>query len=214
MPFSTEMRTRVARADLEMQQAFSLSIMRWQERSPISHEVDGDCTESVALLDIGQVLHVNGNLEAEVESDGHHEIVIGGDVTKNSTIHCSGFCSIFINGSFNGSIQSTDLVKIWIGSNCSGTITTGHPSTDIRIVGNYDGKIEPRGNPSLLYLAINGFAANESLSRISDLGFTQFNAAVAISDVEPGLYPLSNHRKKTDQGNSFGRWSIESRKEV
>ena len=72
------------------------------------------------------------------------------------------------------------------------------------------GRIEPLGQLSLLDLSINGFATNEILSQISNLGYTQFNAAVGVSDVDPGIYPTEGHRQKTERGNSFSRWSIES----
>ncbi|MEL7498311.1 MAG: hypothetical protein AAFN77_11930 [Planctomycetota bacterium] len=210
MTLSNEMRLRVARADIEMDKAFSISVMHWQESKQVSNAIDSDCTETISMNSGGQ-LHIDGNLESAVESGGHHEIIVAGNVSHGATIQCSGFCSIFIGGDFSGIIESKDSAKIWIGSNCSGTIKTGSPSTRIRIGGDFTGSIVPLGEISLLDLTINGFATSDSMSQISNLGYTQFIAALRQSDVDPGIYPTDGHLKKTDRGNSFSRWSVETR---
>ena len=210
MPLSNELRIRVARADVEMDNAFSISIMHWQEDKQVSNEIDVDCDQKISMPSGGQ-LHINGDLHSEINTGGHHDIIVAGHVCSNAKILCSGFCSIFIGGDFDGTIESTGSAKIWIGSNCSGAIKTGSPSTKIRVGGNFNSSIEPLGEMSLLDLAINGFATNDSMSLISKLGYTQFHAAVGESDVDPGIYPTDSHRKKTGAGNSFSRWSIESR---
>ena len=192
-----------------MDNAFSISILHWQNGKQVSNEIDGDCVEQISMTDGGQ-LHINGNLNAEINTGGHHEIIIAGNVNGDAIIKCSGFCSVFVSGDFNGTIESTDSAKLWIGANFSGTIKTGTPSTSIRINGDYDGNVESLGELSLLDLTINGFAKNDSLTQISQLGYTVFNAAVGASDVEPGIYPVGEHRIKTESGNSFSRWSIES----
>lgn len=48
MPFSIETLVQVARVDLEMHKAFSISIMHWQERKPVSNDITGDCAEAVS----------------------------------------------------------------------------------------------------------------------------------------------------------------------
>jgi cytoskeletal protein CcmA (bactofilin family) len=209
MPLSNELRIRVARADVEMDKAFSISIMHWQEDKQASNEIDFDCNQEISMPSGGQ-LHINGDLHSEIKTGGHHDIIVAGNVSSTAKILCSGFCSIFIGGDFNGTIESTGSAKIWIGSNCSGSIKTGSPSTKIRIGGNFNSSIEPLGEMSLLDLAINGFATNDSMLQISKLGYTQFNAAVGESDVAAGIYPTDGHRQKTGAGNSFSRWSIES----
>lgn len=49
--------------------------------------------------------------------------------------------------------------------------------------------IEPTHEAGLLYLHVQGFMAAETLEAISQHGYTQFDATVAKSDLEPGIYP-------------------------
>lgn len=213
MPISTETRIRVARADIMMGRAFSMSAMFWQEGKQVSHEVNGDCVEDMALGPRSQ-LHVDGNLAANLKIDGHHELIVQGNVAREAEISCSGTCNIFIGGNFDGTLESSESVRIWIEGDCSGSIKTGSPSTSIRIGGDFSGTIAPMSDISLLDLTIDGFATNESLSLISNLGYAQFSGAVGRSNVEPGIYPTEGHLKRTERGNSFNRWSVESFDEV
>ena len=150
------------------------------------------------------MLHILGDLACNVSASGHFEIVITGNVLRDATITASGFCRIFVGGNFDGSIESVDSTKLWVGSNFTGTLKTGHPSTDLNICGDLTGHVLPAGKPSLLYINVAGFAANQLLTDIANIGYTLFHAAIASSDVEPGIYPDSgDYRKK-----SLNRWSV------
>ena len=209
MPISTETIVSVALADMSMGTVFSRSIAYWHHGDGTPVVIDGDCTDDHTIPD-GGVLHVHGDLASNVTAMGHHEIIITGDVLKDASITSTGFCHVYIGGKLSGLLNSSDSTKLWIGSDFSGGVKTGNPSTHIYVGGNFNGHILPLQSLSLLYLTVAGFAANRLLEEISNLGYTVFNAAVACGDVSPGLYPLSGHRKKTSQGNSFSRWTVET----
>jgi len=204
MPISTDMIVDVASADVAMDNAFHSSISYWHDAGEETPTIiDGDCLEDVSLPH-GGTLHIHGDLACNVSASGNYEIVITGNVLRHATITASGFCRIFVGGNFDGSIESADSTKLWVGSNFSGTLKTGHPSTNLNVCGNLTGHVLPAGRPSLLYITVAGFAPNHLLTNIANLGYTLFNAAIASSDVEPGIYPDSgDYRKK-----SFNRWSV------
>ena len=207
MPISTETIVSVALADMSMGTVFSRSIAYWHHGDGTPVVIDGDCTDDHTIPD-GGVLHVHGDLASNVTAMGHHEIIITGDVLKDASITSTGFCHVYVGGRLNGLLSSADSTKLWIESDLSGGLKTGHPSTHVYAGGNFTGHILPTQRLSLLYLTIGGFAANSLLDDIANLGYTVFNAAVALSDVPPGLYPLNGHRKMTPQGNSLSRWSV------
>lgn len=207
MPISTEMIVNVASADVAMDMAFSRSVDFWHNGKYTPTIIDGDCIDDVSLPD-GGVLHIHGNLSGNISAAGHFEIVITGNVLRGATIIASGFCHVFVGGNFDGSIESSDSTKLWVGSDFSGGLKTGNPSTTLQVCGDLTGHVLPAGSRSLLYITVSGFAANSLLSDIADLGYTQFNGAIASSDVEPGLYPNSGNVKKTPDGNSFSCWSV------
>jgi hypothetical protein len=131
-----------------------------------------------------------------------------GDVGPDAVISASGFCHIFIGGRFSGALQSSGSSKIWIGADLDGSIKTGRPSTEIYIGRDYAGSVSPKDRGSLLWLAVAGFAANESMLKIAECCYTQFNASVGKSDVPPGLYPKNGHHRRLGDGNSFNRWCV------
>ena len=207
MTISTETIVSVASANMTIGMAFYQSIDYWHHGAGNPIVIEGDCTDDIAVPD-GGVLHVHGNLASKVTAMGHHEIVIAGDVLKNASISSSGICHVYVGGKFYGLLESSDSAKLWIGSDFSGGVKTGNPSTNVYVGGNFTGHIVPGHSPSLLYVSVAGFAANQLLDDIANLGYTVFNAAVANSDVSPGLYPLNGHQKTTPQGNSLSRWSV------
>ena len=151
-------------------------------------DIDSDCDANVSAPD-GGIIHINGDLNADLETGGFHEVVIRGNVAKNATIRASGYLHIFIGGSVFGRIESTDSSKIWVDGDLMGSVGTGHPSTIINIRGNFCANVSPLDDGSLLYLCVDGFATRELISSISDIGYTVFHASIGSSDCDPGLYP-------------------------
>jgi hypothetical protein len=209
MPISTKTKVGVARANVEMDFAFYDSIREWQSGKCASQVIDGYCTENVSFKWVGH-LHIEGELNAYVESGASLEVVVSGSVGKDSTIKCPGGYAVFVGGDFNGTIKSHLTGRIWIVGDLNGTIETGSPHTRIHVGGDFNGMIKPIDRPTLLSLSVDGFASNELLKSVSEACYTQFHACVGISDVEPGIYPRDGGYKKTAGGNSFTRWSIES----
>ena len=229
MPISTDMIVRVAHADIAMHRAFPRSVDRWQRINQYDDTwkvlaghcgsiligkndgvvIDGDCSNGASAPD-GGLIHVYGDLTSTIDVAGHYEIVITGDISPIGEIDASGFCHVFIGGRCAGSIRSTGSAKIWIGSDLSGSIKTGMPSTELSIGHDYNGIVSANEDACLLSLTVGGFAAHASLSKIADCGYTIFNASIARSDVAPGLYPLDGFHRKTQRGNSFNRWCVET----
>ena len=203
MPISKVTITKVANADVAMNNAFHSSIRYWHNGGEPPTIIDGDCLDDVSLPN-GGVLHIHGDLAASVAATGHVEIIIVGTVLHGATITASGFCHVFVGGDLSGSIVSTDSTKIWVGSNFSGVLKTGDPSTHLNVGGNLTGSVLPAGKPCLLYTNVAGFAPNQLLTDIANLGYTLFHAAIAFSDVEPGIYPDSGDFRK----RSLNRWSV------
>ncbi len=219
---------RVAQADIAMHMAFPRSVSRWQrnndDAAPLKTYdgdcdailfgendavvIDGDCSGGVSAPE-GGMLHIYGDLSSSIDVDGHYEIIIAGDVRPGGLIQASGFCHVFVGGEFSGRIRATGSSRVWIGADLRGAIQTGTPSTDIYVGGDYHGAVSPTGKAALLTMTVGGFASDASLATIADHGYTVFRAAVARSDVKPGLYPLTGYHRKTARGNSYNRWCVE-----
>lgn len=229
MPISTDTIVRVAHADIALDMAFSNSVDHWHSKNEkgrpwkvlpahcdailIGKEdcvaIDGDCSNGVSAPD-GGLIHIYGDLASHLDADGHYEIVITGDVAANGTIEASGYCHVFVGGRFSGELRSSDSAKIWIDSDFNGTIKTGNPSTQVYVGRNYLGNIKPAETASLLWLTVAGFAAQESMSKIVDCGYTQFNASIAHADCTPGIYPINGRFRKAFGRNSYNRWCVQS----
>ncbi|WP_417740612.1 hypothetical protein [Rosistilla oblonga] len=174
-------------------------------------DVDSDCNAKVSAPD-GGIVHINGDLTADLETGGFHEVVIRGNVAKNATIRASGFFHLYVGGSVFGRIESTDSSKIWVDGDFKGSLATGHPSTNVNVRGDFSGTVSPLDDGSLLYLCVDGFAACELISSISKIGYTVFHASIGLSDCEPGLHPDGPGRRATSSGNSYSRWCVLSRR--
>lgn len=231
MPISTKMIVRVAQADVALHMAFPNSVEHWHREHDDQHLwqnrpaecdallvgrddrviIDGNCSNRVSAPE-GGIIHIHGDLLATLDIAGHYEVVITGNVGPNAIIDAAGFCHIFVGGRFAGLLQSTGSAKVWIDSDFDGILKTGNPSTEVYIAGNLNGDIVPRETASLLSLTVAGFAADKYLTKIANCGYTQFNGAIAQSDVTPGIYPLSGHRKTASGRNSFNRWCVEKEK--
>ena len=207
MAISTDTVVRVAHADIALGMAFSNSIGHWHHGNGEPVLIEGDCTEDLSVPNHG-LLHIAGNLSSQITAAGHYEIVVAGDVTETGSIVGSGFCHVFVGGSFAGKLAATDSTKLWVDADLTGSVGTGMPSTLIHVGRDFRGEISPTGSLSLLYLIVRGFASNKRISHIADLGYTQFNASIGTSDDSVGLHPVTGHRQRTANGNSFSRWSI------
>jgi cytoskeletal protein CcmA (bactofilin family) len=232
MPIPTHIQRRVAHIDVLTQDAFSRSVSYWrlgfgkeQRWSTVDAQsqplligsddaliIDCDSNALIAAPD-GGVVHINGDLNADLDAAGLHEIVIRGDVSAQSTIRADRFSSIYIGGSVFGRIESQEKAEIWIDGNFSGSLATGYQSTELHISGNFNGSITSYDDdPSLLYLSVDGFAANKLISSIASIGYAIFNASVGASDIEPGLYPNDPGRRRRATGN-VSQWCVLSRRE-
>lgn len=227
MPVSNEMLIRIAHADVMMDMAFSQSLSHWLRETggddprlekPGRHDaisyfgqpvivIEGDCIEDL-VAEEGSLIHINGNLNATITLDGISDLIITGDVGSQAEIRADGICHIFIRGRFTGTIYSVGSLKVWIESNFDGVLKTGTPSTHIYTGGNFHGDIVPVEKGALLYLTVDGFASQNSLNRIKDLNYTQFNASIGISDVAPGLYPQAEYFQRKSNRNCANRWCV------
>jgi hypothetical protein len=233
MPISTDMIVRIAYADIASHMGFPRSIDHWQNKK--EHErlwkvvpsdcaailienggavvLDGNCSNALSAPE-GGIIHIYGNLASTLDVSGHSEIVIIGDVLSDATIQASGICHLFTGGSFLGVFNSSGSSKIWIESNFSGTVRTGHPSTEMYIGKDFRGSVMPGETASLLWLTVGGYASHASISAIADCGYTQFNASINRSDVAMGIYPANGHVRKSSGGNSFNRWCVRNSSET
>jgi len=190
---------------------------RWMQCSSLANtiliggddaiEIDGDVCVNVSAPD-GGVVHINGNLSSCLEIAGQSEVIITGNIEPTGRIIASGITHVYVGGSLQGLIVSTGSLAIWIDGNFQGRVETGAPSTSIQIQGDFVGTIAPVDDAALLWLVVNGFSSQESISRISNVGYTQFNAAIAYSDALRGIYPKGSSCLKLESGNSYSRWSV------
>ncbi|WP_430454271.1 hypothetical protein [Rhodopirellula europaea] len=227
MSMPPETQLRVAHIDVLLDRPFNRSISHWRfpsesesrwsrvgnQTRPIligehdALEIDGDSDALISAPD-GGVLHINGDLNAGLETGGFQEILIRGDVSREAKIHADGFFHLYIGGSMNGEITTTDSSKIWVDGDFRGSISTGNPSTRLYVDGDFDGTVSAHDSPSLFFLCVKGFARHESIRSISSIGYTLFNASVGVSDVPAGLYPDGPERRVTKKGNSYSRWCV------
>lgn len=236
MPISTDMIVRIAHADVAMDSAFPQSIAHWNGEDALWRSedeenyawqiqsgdcdalllgkgdaviIDGDCSKKVSVPE-GGIIHIYGNLHSMIDVGGFTEVIVTGDVGPNGLICAEDDCYVFVGGRFAGSLQLTESSKLWIGSDFDGTLKTGCPYTRIFIGGDLKGQILPNESVSLLNLTVFGFAANATLHNIMDCNYTTFQASIAESDLEPGIYPLNGHQRRPSGGNSFNRWCVKT----
>ena len=227
MPISTDMKVRIAHADIALHTAFPRSTRSWQNSAKTDRSwqtrsadcpalligendavvIDGNCSNRVSAPD-GGVIHIYGDLTSAIDAAGHYEIIVTGDVSDRVTIDAAGFCHVFVGGEFKGELRSTDSTKLWIGGDFGGCVKTGTPSTQLHIGGDYRGSILPGERAALLWMTVDGFASQVSMTEIAECGYTEFHASISCSDVAPGIYPLQGHHRRTSRGNSFNRWSV------
>lgn len=174
-------------------------------------EIDGNAMAEISAPE-GGIIHINGNVNSDIELGGHSAVIVRGDLASTSTINVSGISDMYVGGSVRGRIVSTGSLAIWIDGDFIGSLATGSPATNLHVRGDLTGRITPFENAALLWLVVKGYVSNELISDISTMGYTQFNAAIDYCDVEPGLYPKGPGSRKTDSGNSHIRWSVVNRR--
>jgi hypothetical protein len=173
----------------------------------VSILIRGDCRGDVALPG-GGLLHIYGDLANTISIGGQGEIVIGGSLLPDARIEADGIQHVFVGGDLQGTIRSTGSLTAYVGHDFSGTIHTGHPMTKLRVRGDFAGGIRPENKASLLYVIVEKFIPYTALESISEHGYTVFNASVAMSDRQPGLYPEPNARKRLARDRHFCAWVI------
>ncbi len=233
MPMPPELQRRVAHIDVISGMTFPSSVRCWQSPSETAFRwltvdlqtqpmligerdgllIDASSEANISAPD-GGIVHINGNLNADLETGGHHEVIIRGDISERSTIRASGFFHVYVGGSVFGSIVAEDSSNIWVDGNFAGSLTTGNPATYLHIAGDLSGSISPTNRAALLWLSVGGFADDTLVTSISMMGYTQFNATIGSSTVPPGIYPSGPGRRETESGgNSFRRWCVLSQGE-
>ena len=178
--FAAKLQHRVAYINVLSGVTFSSSIRYWQNKSEsekrwqrlgpqtkpilIGHsdglEINGDSDATVSAPE-GGLIHIHGNLNADLEVGGHHEVILSGNTSSNTTINASGFFHIYIAGSMRGQIVTSGSSEIWIDGDLTGSIRTGSPSTKLHVGGDFSGDVSPANDASLLRLSVGGFADNE-----------------------------------------------------
>lgn len=148
--------------------------------------VKGDLNHDISDM---LLIHIIGDLNATVTLQDHSELIVMGDVSKDSIIHVNGFAKIFIAGSLYGSILSIESSDIYIKEHMRGLITTGSPATKIEIDGDYLGEIRPNGEKEhLATITVRGFTDIKSINDIFSYKYTDLKAAFHYSNKEPGIY--------------------------
>lgn len=149
--------------------------------------IPGDCLADMEITDGGMV-HIYGNLDAKISIAGHSEIVIGGNITHNGSIHTNGIPRIFIGGNMNGTISNRRSSMIWIHSDFNGEIKTGRPTGKIHIMGDYHGSLSQLNIASGIALIVRGMMSSKSIKNATSQGYQMFYASIGKSDLPPGLY--------------------------
>jgi len=162
--------------------------------------VKGDCLQRIVSPD-DALVHIYGDLNAEVSVAGQSEVVIAGDVKPNGSIRADGIVRVFVGGDVYGPIRSLRSLTVWINGNLTSELSTGTPVTKVHVMGDAIGAIVPAQKAALLYVEVRGFAPWRLLSEAAQQNYTQFNATIGTSDRDPGMYP----------GGANGMWVVHRR---
>ena len=147
--------------------------------------VHGDCLQPVSVTK-GALIHVLGDLSAEIHVQGHCEVLIGGDIKKSGSVRGDWIVRVFVGGDVHGSIVGCS--KVWIAGNLNGEVATGTPSTDLHVMGDIVGRISPVGEAALLSVEAQGHVPWRVLVQTAERQYTEFQATVGSSDRPAGLY--------------------------
>ena len=150
------------------------------------------------------VIHITGNLNANVSQNDHSELVIGGDVGKNSHIKTTDIARIYIAGDLHGTISADSSAEIVIKGNHNGIIKTGDPHTNIVVFGDFNGLLLPNDKGSLLSIKVYGYTDSKKIETIYGHGYTEINSSFYSSNINPGIYQVSK---------PYGSYYVVSRKQ-
>lgn len=211
-----EIKLAVAFCNVHSDMPFFSSLMLWNSGSRSWRKnadiIEGDLEANAPLE--GAVLIVRGDVSGELEStaDSVHimgdlrgslhlqtnaEVIIAGNVSLDAIVTSLGSLDVFVGGDMSGTIDCEESQFIWIHGDLIGAIKTGSPITRLHVMGDYTGTVQPRDDPSLLYIDIRGFASSASMRTINKMKYTEFNASVGFSDQPPGTYPKRSIMKMT-----------------
>lgn len=151
-------------------------------------EIEGDLTAPREFPD-GTAVHIHGDVSAPLRIGQNSEAVIGGSLAKGGSVASSGITVIYIHGDLNGTVSLTSMTYLAVRGNVRGEIQTGTPVLFLRVGGDLEGAVHPKEKAAMLYVSVRGHAAAAVLRAI-DSHHYQFNAAIAASDLPPGIHPL------------------------
>jgi hypothetical protein len=167
-----------------------------------------DCHANVTAPD-GTTIHVYGDLDARITVTGQSEVVVAGDVLPGGVIDGDGIIRIYIAGRLQGEVVNRGSSVVWVGGNLSGRVGTGEPMTQLNVLGNCAGVINPVvGEPALLHLEVCGFMPFALLERTGAVGYTEFHAVIHRSDCPAGLYPEPVAYQQLADHRSYNRWVV------
>ncbi|MCI0461087.1 MAG: hypothetical protein L0Z62_29410 [Gemmataceae bacterium] len=169
--------------------------------------VEGDVLADVALSD-GGTLVIYGDVRASIRTSGQCEVVVAGGVMEAADVSGGGILHLFVGGDLAGSLRSQGACKAWVQGDLRGEVWTGHPATELRVLGNCNSPLRPSDEPALLYLEVDGFMPYALLEATAAVGYTMFNASVGTSDRPAGLYPDRTTYEALEQHRSYNRWVI------
>lgn len=167
----------------------------------LGNSVRFEIVEGDALAEISgsNVVHILGNLDSDIYLDGNSELVIAGDVSPYANIYVNGITSIFVGGSFAGTIHSLSSLDIDIKGDYNGLIRSGTPTTDLVVNGEFGGFFEPFDNNDLssASIVVYGFTEQVRIENIWQGKFVMLKGAFYLSDGEPGIYDITGRSPGT-----------------
>jgi len=150
--------------------------------------VRGDCVGDVTIKG-GALVHIYGDLKGRITAGGHSEVVIGGDVKEGGGVEGDGIIRIFVGGNVDGFVRNKGWCMAWINGDLNGEIGTGTPTTELHVMGDFNGIMKPTGGAALASVDVRGFMSAHDLENIARHDYTEFSASVALSDAPAGIYP-------------------------
>jgi hypothetical protein len=142
-----------------------------------------------ANIDNFPVVHILGDLNADVQLSNHGELIVAGSVGENAKIRLGEIGRVFIGGSLHGTVWAEGSSGIIIMGNHTGVIETGDPRTSVLVHGDFTGKLRPAGKKgALVALTVRGFTDIKTIERIYASNYTVLNGSFFCSNMAPGIY--------------------------
>lgn len=157
-------------------------------------KVEGDSTEDINGY---EVVHILGDLNHSVTINDQAEVVVRKNLTKDAIIYASGIQKVYVGGDFLGRIESTGSLELIVKGDFKGTLTSGHPSTEIIVEHDFDGIIKPT-NPDdggLLSVHIKGETLLTHMETICAQKYTVVKITVANIDADKGIYTCGTRHR-------------------